>query len=101
TLATTGVTNLSTGSNIFRWIVPGGVCEDAFDEVEIFVQQPPSVANAGPDQSICSTSTTLEAVLPTVGSGTWEILSGTGVFADSASNTTLVSALSPGDNVFR
>ncbi len=37
---TTGINNLSTGSNILKWTVSNGSCNSSFDEVTIFVGTP-------------------------------------------------------------
>jgi hypothetical protein len=42
------------------------------------VHQAPTPANAGPDQNVCATTTTLAGNLPSAGAGTWAIVSGTG-----------------------
>lgn len=55
--------------------------------------------NAGPDQSLCATTTTL-AASSSLGSGVWTLKSGTGNLADASNPTTTVSGLSPGQNVF-
>lgn len=57
----------------------------------------PSV-NAGVDQTLCATNTTLAATsaIP----GVWTVVSGTGTFANSTNPTTAVSGLSVGANTF-
>ena len=56
-------------------------------------------ASAGVNQTICSNSTTLNALSPT--SGSWTTISGTGSFVNAASPTSGVSGLSTGANVFQ
>jgi len=46
--------------------------------VTINVSQAPTVSNAGGDQSICGTSTTLTANTPTTGTGAWSVASSSG-----------------------
>lgn len=46
----------------------------------------PTTANAGADQSVCATSTTLAANTPVTGTGSWSIISGTGGSFSSATN---------------
>ena len=60
----------------------------------------PTTANAGSDQVICGTSTTLAANSPTVGVGKWTRLSGTGSFADSTLSNTTITGLGAGPNQF-
>ena len=60
-----------------------------------------TIASAGPNQFIATTSTTLAANKPfTNNVGTWTVSSGTGVFANASSYNTTVSGLSQGANVF-
>ncbi|HQR35406.1 MAG TPA: Ig-like domain repeat protein, partial [Blastocatellia bacterium] len=40
------------------------------------VNAPPTVANAGPDQTLCGVSATLAANAPTSGTGSWSVVSG-------------------------
>jgi len=58
-----------------------------------------AVVNAGPDQSICLTNTTLAAV--SVGTGIWTVISGSGTFADATNPGTTVSGMTLGVNTFR
>ncbi|QQS31065.1 MAG: tandem-95 repeat protein [Sphingobacteriales bacterium] len=62
---------------------------------------PTCTAQAGSDQTICETSTTLAAVsAPVGGSGVWSVVpgAGTGTFANSSNPATTVSGLSLGLN---
>jgi len=50
-----------------------------FDSDPVVVNPVPTTANAGPDQSLCgASSATLAGNNPTVGTGVWTIISGTG-----------------------
>ena len=100
-LANTSISGLSIGTNIFRWTIPGGACADVFDEVSVNVQATPTIANAGTDQTICSTVATLSANSPSIGNGIWTIISGTAIFDNATSPTSGVSGLSVGNNVLR
>lgn len=60
----------------------------------ITVYKTPTTANAGTDQNICSSTTTLNANTPTVGSGSWSVVSGTQTglnFTNPGSTVTLTS----------
>ncbi len=102
----TTVNGLGVGSNILRWTVSNGPCENhlSFDEMTILlynVNNP--VANAGPDQSLCTpnSSTTMAGsavIFPATGH--WTLYSGSGVIADPASPTTAISGLAVGENIF-
>ncbi len=65
-----------------RWTVTNAPCPASFDEVDITFNLNPTVASAGADQTgaaTCgTTSTTLAANTPTVGTGTWTIVAGVG-----------------------
>jgi gliding motility-associated-like protein len=68
--------------------------------VNVTIDQLP-VANAGDDQILdYQFSTTLDGSLTTNQTGLWSLLSGTGDLYDPADAKTLVSGLSPGDNIF-
>lgn len=59
-----------------------------------------ATVDAGPDQSICGASVTLNAET-TTGSGSWSLVSGSGSFADAADPDSWVSGLALGENVFQ
>ncbi len=63
----------------------------------------PTVANAGSDLSACGNagSATLAANTPTIGTGAWSVISGSGTFSNTASPTSTVSGLSVGANTLR
>jgi gliding motility-associated-like protein len=104
---TTTVNGLSVGVNVLRWTVSNGPCEGgvSFDEVTITLfDQNNAVANAGPDQELCTpnTGTTMAgSALTGPATGTWTLVSGSGVLADPSSPTTAVSGLAIGENVFQ
>ncbi|MGV9012890.1 MAG: PKD domain-containing protein [Flavobacteriales bacterium] len=105
--ANSSVSGLTVGENKFRWTVSNGPCpvNPPSDEVSIFIYDANApVANAGPDQQLCTpaTSTTLvgnSAVFPAT--GIWTLVSGTGAFANASNPGTAVSGLSVGVNTFR
>jgi hypothetical protein len=45
--------------------------------------------------------TTLNAIVPSVGTGTWSVVSGSGTFASPNAANSQVSGLAPGPNIFR
>lgn len=61
----------------------------------------PSVANAGTNQVINTPNATLAGNTPTIGSGTWTVVNGTGTFSNATDPTATVTGLSPGTNTFR
>ncbi len=104
---TTQISNLSVGIHEFQWTVSNGPCAGGVtsDVVRIQVYDFSNpIANAGPDQSICSTSgsTTLAGSSITVpATGSWTLVSGTGVITDPASPNTTVTGLGIGQNIFQ
>jgi gliding motility-associated-like protein len=93
------------GSQLFTVTVTDNACDlngNATQGYLINITPPFTPANAGPDQSICASTTTLAGQLPYQQvQGTWTVLSGTGTFANANSPTTTVSGLSQGQNIFR
>jgi len=63
---------------------------------DITVYGLPTPSNAGPDQAaVCGSSATLQGNIPTVGSGTWTIVSGPGaVVSPNAPNSTVTGLVS-------
>ncbi len=101
-LATSTVTNVTTGTYVFRWTATNGACTQ-YDETKIINDVPPTTANAGPDQTICSTSATMAADAVTVGSGLWTKISGPsgGAITTPGSPTTTITGIVAGTYVYR
>ena len=107
TSATSAVTGLPVGENVFQWTIDNGNCANAItsDVVSIFVfdeNQP--AANAGADQELCTPVASINlaanaAIFPAV--GTWTLISGSGSIANVNDPNTLVTGLTPGENIFR
>ncbi|MCX6291102.1 MAG: gliding motility-associated C-terminal domain-containing protein [Bacteroidetes bacterium] len=92
-----GVSNLSAGPNVFQWLVTNGTCSDS-NIVTIDVSTPVA-ANAGQSQTICINSTTLSATVISGYSGTWTVVSGTGIFGNASLENTTVTC-GTGTNVY-
>jgi len=60
----------------------------------------PDVSEAGFSFSVCGYSSDLDANTPVVGTGTWSVLDGDGIFTDENSPATGVDGMIPGDNTF-
>ena len=88
----TTVFNGVTGTTyVLRWTISNGVCPSTSDDVQITFNTPPTVATAGPDQTLCSTSATLAGNTPATGTGQWTIVSGAGgSFALDTNPTTTI-----------
>lgn len=63
----------------------------------IVINPEPTNGNAGADQNICQTTTTMAAM----GTGTWSLISGTGTLSSNTNRNASVSGLSSGVNIFR
>ena len=61
-----------------QWTISNGVCPSTSDNVTIQFTTPPTVATAGSDQTLCSTSAILAGNTPTTGTGQWTVVSGAG-----------------------
>ncbi|MCC6768202.1 MAG: gliding motility-associated C-terminal domain-containing protein, partial [Bacteroidia bacterium] len=99
--ANSSVQGLSAGVSVFKWTVPGNTCPASSDQVNITVDALPSLANAGPDQNICNTGSTVSGNTPVSGNGTWSIISGNGLVSSPNSPVTGVNSLSPGQNILQ
>jgi|GEM_PF-740515 len=96
-----GVTGLSYGNNTFMWSINDGFCTVVTDAVTIVRYQTPTSASAGPDNSMCETTTyTLGGNNPAVGSGTWTILNGGSTVTTPSQFNSGVTGLTYGDNTF-
>lgn len=90
----------ATSSGSYTVIVSSNGCSTTSLPVSVTVQSN-VIATAGPDQTINSTSTALAANLPSSTQGEWMVVSGSGTFADPQNPATIVSGLSPGENIFK
>jgi gliding motility-associated-like protein len=69
------------------------------DTINIFATAKPSTADAGSDQFLCTESgitTSLSAATPAIGTGTWNIISGSGGVNNPQSAVSQVEGLIPG-----
>src|SRR5258706_2525123 len=73
---TSGVTGLTLGANTFVWTITNGTCPSSSDTMTIMRDESPTTANAGSDQEVCATTATLAGNTPTVGTGTWTVITG-------------------------
>ncbi len=99
-LANSAVNALGSGTNILQWTVSNGPCSNS-SIMYIYVDNLPSAANAGPPQTLCSTSANLSGTAPTVGSGVWSLVLGAGNITSPNSASTGVTGLGAGTNVFQ
>lgn len=95
----TEVKNLDQGKNILRWTISNFSCQSS-SEV-IITNNAPSVSFAGGDQSLCVNNTMLAARQPFIGNGSWSVLSGSGLFADTSAFNSRVYNVGSGSNTYR
>ena len=92
-LANTTITGVVTGTYVFRWTIDNGNCTPSYDEITITNYIQPNTSNAGVDQNVCGTSTTMAANLATSGTtGTWSQVSGPNIASISNLNLNTASA---------
>lgn len=100
TSPTSMVTGIGYGVNVLRWTVSNGGCASTND-VKITRTPDPTPANAGPDQNVCTSTTTLAANTPMNGTGQWSVISGIATIANPAASNSAVSGLGLGSNILR
>jgi len=83
-----------------RWTITSGPCTASTNDVNIIFNIAPA-ANAGADQDVCTTTTTLAGNIPAAGTGTWTLVSGTGTITTPSSASSGITGLGMGANTFR
>jgi Ig-like domain CHU_C associated/PKD domain/Secretion system C-terminal sorting domain len=92
TSPTSTVNNLGIGPNTFIWTISNGICPPSADTVVITRSQVPTTAQAGPNQAICDSATVLAGNSPSVGNGTWALVSGNvGITTPSSPSSALTN----------
>ncbi|MGC9331126.1 MAG: FISUMP domain-containing protein [Bacteroidales bacterium] len=92
------------GSYVVRWTISNSPCTPSSADATITVNAPPTTANAGSDiNPPCdATTATLAGNTPTVGTGTWTVVSGTATITTPSSPTSGVTGLAvPGTATLR
>ncbi len=99
--ANTEVMDLAKGSNLLRWSINNEGCVTS-SEVTV-INHTPSTAYAGGAQEICESLTVLDATAVEIGTGSWEVLIGSGTISSDQINNPKanISGLSKGENVLR
>ena len=95
---TSGITGMTLNGNyIFQWTITNAPCTASSDQITITRNTSPTTANAGPDQTICTTSgsATMAGNTATVGTGSWTQISGpvTGTITTASSPTTTITGM--------
>ncbi|SMO32992.1 PKD repeat-containing protein [Saccharicrinis carchari] len=97
----TEVYDLARGKNRLKWTVNNKGCITSKEVV--MINHMPSTAYAGNTQEHCKESTVLDATPVSIGTGKWEILTGSAIIPASEINNPKapISGLSKGENVLR
>lgn len=83
-------TSDAPGTYILRWTVSNGLCL-SFDEIQVDYGANPTDPNAGPDQQICGTSSTLAGNTLLIGNGSWSVVSGPGACVGAGCQITIAN----------
>ncbi len=99
-LTNTGVTGVPVGTTAtLRWTVSNGTCSSSTADITLTNNVTPSIANAGSNIVQCNNSNfTLAATMPTVGTGTWTVISGTATINNINLTNTIVTGIAAGSN---
>jgi hypothetical protein len=97
----TNSTYTATSSSVYSVTVTNAnLCSDQ-SSVGVTVMPLPTTANAGTDQNICTTTATLAGNTAASGIGTWTLVSGSGSITSVNSETSGITGLATGANVFK
>ncbi len=94
-----GLVNIVRGTNILKWSVNNNSCISS-DTVSI-TNDLPTNSFAGTDTILLTNSYVLAGNTPTIGTGIWTLVNGSGIIVDPLSPTSSVSNLSIGENIFK
>ncbi|MEI9933747.1 MAG: PKD domain-containing protein [Ferruginibacter sp.] len=99
----TTVTALVPGVYTFQWKTSLNTCTSSMDSVLITIDSSAIKANAGSDQTICSSTVTLSANSPGTQKGTWSLISGPNVptITNISLSNTSVTGLTAGAYLFQ
>ncbi len=88
----TMVNGLAFGDNVFKWSIKKGICSSS---AEITLTNYEIHADAGSNQTTCDDYTTLSAVEPIHGTGTWSVVSSSGniIFDNIHAHNSTISGL--------
>nr|WP_321405543.1 PKD domain-containing protein [uncultured Carboxylicivirga sp.] len=95
----TTIRNLGFGENILMWTIQNGSCFST-DQITVF-NKVPDQSEAGANRTTCDDYIVLNANSPVDGTGTWTVISGSGVFDDPNQYNTMVTNIGYGTNVYK
>ncbi|MDP3558394.1 MAG: gliding motility-associated C-terminal domain-containing protein, partial [Bacteroidota bacterium] len=103
TLATSNITGISTGTTILQWSISNGTCAVSSSTMLIQVDALPTTALAGSNQTLCASNptTTLNGNVPTVGTSSWTVLSGTASISSPTVATSNITGISTGTTILQ
>ncbi|HEY9044559.1 MAG TPA: gliding motility-associated C-terminal domain-containing protein [Ohtaekwangia sp.] len=82
------------GAYTLRWTVTSGTCS-SYDDVVVDFGTDPTDPNAGNDKQVCGTTTSLEGNTPTIGTGSWSVVSGPGGCTGSGCPISITNTRTP------
>lgn len=89
---TTTVTGLAPGTYEFVWVIANAPCAASADNVIVTIHALPGTANAGADQTQYNSGVfVMNANAPTVGAGTWTVVTGNANIANPNSPNTNIT----------
>jgi hypothetical protein len=94
---TSTVTGIAAGTSAtLRWTITNGTCSST-DDVVLTNYATPTTANAGVDQSNCNNNAfTLAGNNPSIGTGSWSLVSGSATITSPLSPTSTVTGIAAG-----
>ncbi|MFT5723268.1 MAG: gliding motility-associated-like protein [Bacteroidia bacterium] len=95
------ITNLEAGMNRFAWTVSHAKCPSESSIVTVVKDTIGELPIAGKDSVICDTTFTLNATSPIYGVGSWELISGSLIFAQPTNIKSNVGSIEPGQHILR
>ncbi|MES2838561.1 MAG: PKD domain-containing protein [Bacteroidota bacterium] len=95
------ISALGLGNNVFRWTIGNSGCVTTTSDVTIMYNELPTVSNAGINQEVCGSNTTLLGNPAYIGTSVWSLVSGAGSITNTTLNNSTVTALGLGNNVFK
>jgi gliding motility-associated-like protein len=98
---TTVISNIGLGDNIFLWTINNGICPSSSSTITVHADVPPDSAYAGNDIITDIPFVHLAANLPSIGTGHWSVLSGSGTFSSASDGNASISGLVVGSNVLQ
>ena len=94
------VTFTNQGSFMYIWQVGYNSCATEEDTVIVNTYLNPTTANAGANQTLCISASTLVSNTPSIGVGQWNVITGNGIIASPTNTLTGVNSMSVGINEF-